>query len=388
MSGKYNNTTRTITCSVSNDCGGCCYTGIPYDKTLEIKEKKVNELFKGIYTTKRIVGMFHPINYRNKVHGVVGSGAGGSVITGCYREESHDIIPVDYCMIQDKKADEIISTLRELFSSFRYRPYNEDTGNGFMRHVLIRRGFSTDEIMVVLVTSNVEFPSKNNFIAELLKLHPGIITIIQNINNYNTSMVLGKKNIVLHGKGYIEDILCKNRFRIGPDSFYQINPSQTEKLYKAAINGASISKDDVVFDAYCGIGTIGITAAKHCKSVIGVELNPNAVKDAKINAKINGINNIDFVCQDATEFLSENAGKIKADVIIMDPPRSGSTEVFLSSVLKVNPSRVVYISCNPETQARDIKTLIKGGYRITDMETYDMFPYTDNIENVVCMVKK
>lgn len=388
MSGKYNNTTRTITCSVSNDCGGCCYTGIPYDKTLEIKEKKVNELFKGIYTTKRIVGMFHPINYRNKVHGVVGSGAGGSVITGCYREESHDIIPVDYCMIQDKKADEIISTLRELFSSFRYRPYNEDTGNGFMRHVLIRRGFSTDEIMVVLVTSSVEFPSKNNFIAELLKLHPGITTIIQNINNYNTSMVLGKKNIVLHGKGYIEDILCKNRFRIGPDSFYQINPSQTEKLYKAAINGASISKDDVVFDAYCGIGTIGITAAKHCKSVIGVELNPNAVKDAKINAKINGINNIDFVCQDATEFLSENAGKIKADVIIMDPPRSGSTEVFLSSVLKVNPSRVVYISCNPETQARDIKTLIKGGYRITDMETYDMFPYTDNIENVVCMVKK
>ena len=144
----------------------------------------------------------------------------------------------------------------------------------------------------------------------------------------------------------------------------------------------------MVFDAYCGIGTIGITAAKHCKSVIGVELNPNAVKDAKINAKINGINNINFVCQDATEFLSENAGKIKADVIIMDPPRSGSTEVFLSSVLKVNPSRVVYISCNPETQARDIKTLIKGGYRITDMETYDMFPYTDNIENIVCMVKE
>lgn len=388
MSGKYNESTRTITCSVSNDCGGCCYTGIPYDKTLEIKEKKVNELFKGIYATRRIVGMFHPINYRNKVHGVVGSGAGGSVITGCYREESHDIIPVDYCMIQDKKADEIIAALRELFSSFRYRPYNEDTGNGFMRHVLIRRGFSTDEIMVVLVTAGVEFPSKNNFIAELLKRHPEITTIIQNINNYNTSMVLGKRNIVLHGKGYIEDILCKNRFRIEPDSFYQINPSQTEKLYKAAIKGASISKDDVVLDAYCGIGTIGITAAKHCKSVIGVELNANAIKDAKVNAKINGINNINFVCQDATEFLSENAGKIKADVIIMDPPRSGSTEVFLSSVLKVNPSRVVYISCNPETQARDIKTLIKGGYRITDMETYDMFPYTDNIENIICMTKE
>lgn len=387
MSGKYNESTRTITCSVSNDCGGCCYTGIPYDKTLEIKEKKVNELFKGIYATRRIVGMFHPINYRNKVHSVVGSGAGGSVITGCYREESHDIIPVDYCMIQDKKADEIIATLRELFSSFRYRPYNEDTGNGFMRHVLIRRGFSTDEIMVVLVTAGVEFPSKNNFIEELLKRHPEITTIIQNINNYNTSMVLGKRNIVLHGKGYIEDILCKNRFRIGPDSFYQINPSQTEKLYKAAIKGASISKDDVVLDAYCGIGTIGITAAKHCKSVIGVELNANAIKDAKVNAKINGINNINFVCQDATEFLSENAGKIKADVIIMDPPRSGSTEVFLSSVLKVNPSRVVYISCNPETQARDIKTLIKGGYRITDMETYDMFPYTDNIENIICMAR-
>lgn len=385
MSGRYNESTKTITCSVSNDCGGCCYTGIPYEKTLEIKEKKVNELFDGIYKTKRIVGMYHPVNYRNKVHGVVGKGNGDTVITGCYREGTHDIIPVDYCMIQDKKSDEIINTLRKLFVSFKYKPYNEDSGKGFMRHVLLRRGFSTNQIMVVLVTSSVEFPSKNNFIAKLLEIHPEITTIVQNINNSSTSMVLGKRSIILYGKGYIEDVLCKNRFRIGPDSFYQINPSQTEKMYKAAISGAKIQKNDIVLDAYCGIGTIGITAAKYCKSVIGVELNPNAVRDAVENAALNGIKNIEFVCQDASEFMLENAEKIKVDVLIMDPPRSGSNDVFLSSAIKLRPSRIVYISCEPKTQVRDMQVLLKNGYTIDEMETYDMFPFTDNIENVICM---
>lgn len=290
-------------------------------------------------------------------------------------------------MIQDKDADNILNTLTNLFTSFRYVPYNEDSGQGFVRHVLIRKGFSTHEIMVVIVTADVAFPSKNDFIKQLTKQHPEITTIVQNINNSKTNMVLGKRNIVLTGKGYIEDVLCKNRFRISPDSFYQINPSQTEKLYKAAIKMAGIKKDDIVLDAYCGIGTIGITMAKFCREVIGVELNPAAVNDAVYNAKLNNISNIHFICQDAGEYMSDNYNKLKADVVVMDPPRAGSDKKFLDSVIRLSPDRIIYISCNPETQARDVLLLLNGGYRITGMETFDLFPYTDNIENIVCMSK-
>ena len=214
-----------------------------------------------------------------------------------------------------------------------------------------------------------------------------ITTIVQNINKSRTNMVLGKKNIILSGKGYIEDVLCKNRFRISPDSFYQINPSQTEKLYKAAIKMSGVKKDDVVLDAYCGIGTIGITMAKYCREVIGVELNSAAVNDAVYNAKLNNISNIHFICQDAGEYMSDNYNILKANVVVMDPPRAGLDINFLNSVIRLSPERIIYISCNPETQARDVLKLMEGGYRITGMETFDLFPYTDNVENIVCMSK-
>lgn len=378
---------NTINCSVSGECGGCCYMGMVYEDTLEIKKKRVNELFAGLCHVDKVNGMYHPVHYRNKIHAVVGTGRGGAVITGCYREGTHDVVPVNDCMIHDSECDRIIQVIRELMKMFKYKPYDEDAGKGFLRHILIRKGFSTGEIMVVLVTPDMTFPSKKAFVAELLSRCPSITTIVQNVNGARTSIVLGKRNVVLYGNGYIEDVLCRNRFRISTDSFYQINPAQTEKLYKAAIRAAGIDKSMLVLDAYCGIGTIGITAASSCREVIGVELNANAVADAKINAGLNKVKNIRFVCQDAGRFMVENADRLKVDVVFMDPPRSGSDDAFLSSVLKLNPKKIVYISCEPATQVRDVRVLMDGGYSITGMETFDMFPCTDNIENIVALSK-
>ena len=269
-----------------------------------------------------------------------------------------------------------------------YEAALEAKGKGMIRHILLRKGFSTKEIMLVIVTAGVAFPSKNNFLKALCEKHPEITTIVQNINDRRTSMVLGKRNIVLKGKGYIEDVLCGCRFRISPTSFYQINHQQTEKLYKKAIQLADISKNDTVIDAYCGIGTIGIVASKKAGKVIGVELNSEAVSDAKINASINNIKNVTFVNADAGDFLVEYAKNAKADVVIMDPPRSGSTPEFLNSLLKIKPDRIVYISCGPDTQARDIKVLVKGGYKVTACQPFDLFPHTEHVETVVLLSYK
>lgn len=384
----YNETDKSIKCRCSAKCGGCQYVDMPYEKELKIKEKFVRNLYKDICECEPIVGMYRPIFYRNKVHAVIGKNKDGQIIAGTYEEGTHNIIDIDECMIEDKKSDEIIKTLKMLFKSFRYEPYDEDTRRSFIRHVLIRRGFSTKEIMVVLVTSEIKFPSKNNFVKALLDKHPEINTIVQNVNSYSTSMVLGDRNKVIYGNGYIEDVLCGCRFRISPSSFYQINPSQTEKLYKSAINMAGITNKDTVIDAYCGIGTIGICAASKAKKVIGVELNKDAVKDAQINAELNNLKNISFVNSDAGDFLVDYAANKKADVVIMDPPRSGSTEDFLNSLIKIKPERIVYISCNPETQVRDVKVLINGGYDIRECKVFDMFPHTGHVETVVLMSRK
>ncbi len=389
MAGKYNELDKSITCSVCDVCGGCCYTGMAYEEELKEKHRYVSELYKGITDVEPVVGMYRPVYYRNKVHGVVGYNKDKKIITGIYQEGTHRIIPVDSCMIEDEESDKIMNTLCKLFNSFKYMPYNEDTKRGFMRHVLIRKGFSTKAIMVVLVTADVAFPSKNSFIKELIKEHPHITTIVQNINSAKTSMVLGKRSIVLTGKGYIEDVLCGCRFRISADTFYQINPAQTEKLYKAAIKAADIKANDTVIDAYCGVGTIGIVAATGIKSgnVIGVELNRQSVKDAEVNAKINNIKNISFVCADAGEFLVEYSKKGKANVVIMDPPRSGSTPEFLNSLLKIKPERIVYVSCDPSTQMRDVKVLIKGGYKVSICKPFDMFPHTSHVECLILLTR-
>ena len=310
-------------CPVEKHCGGCQMLDMEYTEQLKRKQKVVEELFRGICPVKPIIGMKNPFHYRNKVHAVFDRDKRGNIISGIYQENSHDVIPVETCLIEDIKADEIIGTIRGMLKSFKIRTYDEDTGYGLLRHVLIRRALSTNEIMVVLVTASPVFPSKNNFVKALREKHPEITTIIQNINGRGTSMVLGNKENVLYGKGYIVDELCGCKFRISSKSFYQINPVQTEVLYGKALELAGLKGQEVVIDAYCGIGTIGIIASRQAGQVIGVELNQDAVKDAVNNAKMNDIDNIRFYCNDAGRFLVNMAERgDKADVVIMDPPRS------------------------------------------------------------------
>ena len=387
MTNRYDEKERRIHCAFSEKCGGCDYAGMKYDNELSVKQKYIEELFGEYVKVDDIVGMYRPIYYRNKVHAVVGLDDSRNVIAGTYEENSHRIVDTSDCMIEDSQCTDIIKDIKELIASFKYQPYDEDAGKGMIRHILLRKGFSTKEIMLVIVTAGVAFPSKNNFLKALCEKHPEITTIVQNINDRRTSMVLGKRNIVLKGKGYIEDVLCGCRFRISPTSFYQINHQQTEKLYKAAINMAGITKKDTVIDAYCGIGTIGIAASAKAGQVIGVELNADAVKDAEVNAMINNIKNIRFVNDDAGKFLVEYATHKRADVVIMDPPRSGSSQEFLESVLKIKPERVVYVSCNPDTQKRDVDMLMKGGYKVLECRPFDMFPFCDHVETVVLLSK-
>lgn len=374
------------TCPYAKKCGGCTYQGIVYEEQLKEKQQLVNKLLKPFCKVHPIEGMEEPYFYRNKVHAVFHKEKNGAVISGVYEAGSHRVVKVDSCKIEDEKADAIILSIRDLMKSFKIQPYNEDTGYGLLRHVLIRVGKHSGQIMVVLVLGSPILPSKNNFVKALLKLHPEITTIVLNVNNKKTSMVLGEKETVLYGKGYIEDTLCDSVFRISSKSFYQINVTQTEKLYEKAIELAALTGKERVIDAYCGIGTIGIIASKKAGEVIGVELNKDAVKDAIYNAKRNQVKNIRFYANDAGKFMvgMAQSGE-KADVVFMDPPRAGSTEEFMSSVITLNPKRVVYVSCNPETQARDLKYMVKHGYKVEEAWPFDLFPWTEHVETVVLM---
>ena len=291
-------------------------------------------------------------------------------------------------MIEDKKSQEIIRTIRGLLKSFKIKTYDEDTGYGLFRHVLIRRGFKSEEIMVVLVLGSPILPSSNNFVKALRKEHPEITTVVLNINDRKTSMILGEREKVLYGKGFIRDELCGCTFRISPKSFYQVNPVQTEILYQKAIEFAHLTGKESVIDAYCGIGTIGLIASGHAKEVVGVELNKDAVKDAKLNARENQIRNVKFFQGDAGEFMEAMAAEGNSmDVLFMDPPRAGSDEKFMASAVKMGPEKIVYISCNPETLARDLKYLTKKGYQVKKIQPVEMFAFTEHVETVVLMSK-
>lgn len=375
-------------CPYAKKCGGCQYQGIAYEDQLKEKEKKVRKLMKDFGKPEPIIGMENPYHYRNKVHAVYHHQRNGEIISGIYQEGTHKVVPVTECQIENREADRVIQTIRRLAVSFKIKIYNEDSGYGLLRHVLVRTGRKTGEMMVVLVTASPVFPSKNNFVKALRKEHPQITTVVQNINDKNTNMVLGERNVVLYGKGYIEDELCGCRFRISPNSFYQVNPIQTEKLYQKGIELAGLTGKERVIDAYCGIGTIGLIAAPHAGEVIGVELNRDAVRDAVGNAKRNGIKNTRFYQGDAGKFMVAMAEEgEKADVVFMDPPRSGSDEEFMNSVVTMQPEKIVYISCNPETQVRDMKYLTKKGYRVERICPVDMFPFTCHVETVVLLSK-
>lgn len=383
------NNSQTDICPYAKKCGGCDYQGIPYEKQLSMKQKEMEKLLGGFTKVYPVIGMEEPLHYRNKVHAVLDRDRKGNIISGVYEKNSHRVVNVDSCMIEDERADAIVLTIRKLIKDFKMKVFNEDTGYGLFRHVLIRTGHVSGQILVVLVLASPILPAKNNFIKALRAAHPEISSIVLNVNDRKTSMVLGEREIVLYGKGYIEDTLCGLTYRISPKSFYQVNPIQTEKLYQTAIDFAGLTGKEVVLDAYCGIGTIGMTAASKAKEVIGVELNKDAVKDAIANAKANGIKNVRFYNKDAGDFIVSMAQQnVKCDVIFMDPPRSGSTEKLLDCVAKLAPKSVVYVSCDPVTLTRDLKYITKKGYKVEKIQPVEMFCFTKHCENVVLLRKK
>lgn len=379
----------TPKCQYFSQCGGCMLQHLSYKGQIEFKYKKILKLMGHRCKVNEVLKMQEPYSYRNKVHSTLANDQNGKIVSGIYKEHTHNVIPIDRCIIQDENADMIIASIREIMKNCKLKPYEEDSERGFIRHILIKRGFASNQIMVVLVVSSQVFPGKNNFIRALLKKHPEITTIVMNINNHKTSAVLGSVEKVLFGKGYIEDSLGGCIFQISPKSFYQINPIQTEVLYKKAIDMANLNGNEVVLDAYCGIGTISLIVSNRVKKVIGVELNKDAVRDAIKNARRNKITNTFFYNDDAGNFMIGLAkDKQSVDAVFMDPPRSGSDEKFLSALLKLSPKKIIYISCNPATQERDLMYLTKHNYMVKEIQPVDMFPQTHHVECVVKLCRK
>lgn len=375
-------------CPVARKCSGCQLSNMTYEQQLDWKQRDVEKLLGGYGKVNRIIAMDSPYNYRNKVQAVFRSDRSGRVISGVYQSSRNGIVGVDSCMLNDPTADKIIVGIRGLLRSFKLLPYDEGTGRGFLKHVLVRVGKSSGEVLVTIVGGTHIFPKKRDFVRALVEMFPEITTVTFSVNKSPDMMTLGEQNETLFGKGYIVDELCGKRFRISPRSFYQVNPIQTEKLYNYAIEKAELKKDDVLLDAYSGIGTIGIIASDKVKSVQGIEYNASAVRDAVKNCEENGLTrNIAFNRGDAGEYLREKAKLgTRFDVVIMDPARAGADKKFLSALIKIAPERVIYISCNLATLARDLKSLTKT-YEVKEIQPVDMFPWTRHVECVVLMSK-
>lgn len=378
---------KDLICPYRKKCGGCQLLNMTYEEQLSHKMKTEIRLLGKFGRVSEIIGMQNPYNYRNKSQYAFAS-VRGKTVAGVYRSSSHRVVDIERCLITDNRADEICQSVKKLLKSFKLKPYDETSREGFLRHLLVKTGFKSGEIMVVLVTARAEFPKKRSFINALIKLHPEITTVVQNVNGSFTSMVLGDRSEILYGDGKITEELCSFKFRISPRAFYQINPVQTEILYNKALEFADFKKNETVIDAYCGTGTIGIIASGGVKSVIGVEINADAIKDARENARLNSVSNIEFYKSDAGEFMKALASRgQRIDTVIMDPARAGADMPFLTSLVKLSPKKVIYISCNPETLARDLFYLTKNGYRVRKIQPVDMFPHTEHVETVVKLSK-
>lgn len=372
-----------MNCKISQRCGSCQFIDMDYQKQLILKKEKYKDLYKGFkIKVHDVVGMDHPYEYRNKV--IVAFDYRYNY--GLYEEATHRIVPIEQCLLHDEVTHQVLKKIQSLLKKYHMSIYDEKRNKGFLRHVLIRRAIQTNQTLVCIVASENMFKGSKNFCNELIKACPSVKTIVLNINKRKTSIVLSKEEKVLYGKGFIVDELCGLTFKISAQSFYQINHEQCVKLYQKVIELLDIDKDMNVLDTYCGIGTIGMVIASFVKRVIGVELNKEAYKDAINNAKMNKINNIQFVNQDATLFMKENANKLNIDCVIMDPPRSGSTKEFINSLKAMKPKTVIYVSCDPHSQVRDLKEFKRIGYRFQDVYLFDMFPHTDHIEAIVKLV--
>ena len=375
-------------CPVAGKCGGCQLTNMDYQRQLKFKQARVVKLFGRQVRVSEIIPSPNIYGYRNKVSAAFGKTRSGKVISGIYKSSVHTIVDIKYCNIENRNADEIINSIKKIVTEMNIPVYDEKRQKGFIRHVTVRVAENTGEYLVTIVTGEEYFPKKEEFLSVLLKAHPEITTVVQNINNKFGSMVMGDKEKILYGDGYITDILCGKKFRISSGSFYQINKGQCENLYSYVLKNSGIKKSDTVIDAYCGTGTIGIICSDIAKKVTGCELNSKACEDAIVNAKLNGVENIEFENDDAGRFMKKLSRENRpADVVITDPPRQGCSIEFLKAVVEMSPREIVYISCEPKTQARDTNFLTKNGYKIKKCTPFDMFPYTNHVETVVLLSK-
>lgn len=385
-------------CPVSHECGACQSIDRPYAEQLAEKQRYMEDLFEGLApkeVMRSVLGMESPFHYRNKVISPYAPGRKlpgnrREILTGMYAKGTHKLVPTDTCLLENEIAKKVTLAVRSIMARYDVEPYNEDTGEGFIRHAVVRVGHNSGEVLVTLVTNADEFPSSKSFCRELVKRVPQITTVVQNINTRQTNVILGEKERTLYGPGFILDTLCELSFRISSHSFYQVNATQTEVLYSEAITMAQLDGRQTAIDAYCGTGTIGLVAAKRgAARVIGVDSVSQAIADARLNAKHNGIENAEFVAADAGEFMRGLAASGTPDdlVLFMDPPRAGSSEEFLDAAAIMSPERIVYISCNPETQVRDVRYLRRHGYEVAAVQPVDMFPHTEHVESIVLLVK-
>lgn len=384
---------QEIDCATYKRCGGCDLRHIKYEQTLKMKQNAVqalvNKTLKNKIEVKETLGMENPFFYRNKAQYPVGVNKDRNPIIGVFANRTHEVIPIKNCLIQNPKSEAIAKFILEFIKEKNISIYNEKTGRGFFRHIVIKVGIKTNEIMCIFVINGKKFPYEDELVEKLKQNYPEIKTIVKNINMKNTNVILGQENINLYGNGYIEDVLGEYKFKISPLSFYQVNPKQAEKLYNLGIEMAKVSKEDTVFDLYCGIGTISLFIAKYAKKVYGVEIVEQAIKDAKQNAKINNIENVQFIAGDTKIVLEDLIYKkgIIADIVIFDPPRKGLDNNSINNILKIKPKKIVYISCNPATLIRDL-ALFEKLYEVKTIIPVDMFPFTKHVECVAVMCIK
>ncbi|WP_068676871.1 23S rRNA (uracil(1939)-C(5))-methyltransferase RlmD [Oceanobacillus sp. Castelsardo] len=381
-------------CNVFYQCGGCQLQHMSYDLQLEMKRNQVKNVMKKIAHLEHVpvhptIGMKDPWRYRNKVQIPVGE-RDGELITGFYRMRSHDIIDdMETCVIQDEVNDRSVHAVRRIANQLGIEAYDEKSDRGVLRHIMVRTGRETNETMIVLVTRTKKLPHQEEFIRQLTETFPHVKSIVHNINDRRTNVILGRKTKVIWGEEYIYDTIGDIKFAISARSFYQVNPYQTKVLYEKALEVANINENDVVIDAYCGIGTISLFLAQKAKRVYGVEVVQDAINDAKNNAKLNDITNVEFVVGEAEKVMPEwkNEG-LDPDVIVVDPPRKGCEPEFLEAMIEMEPKRIVYVSCNPSTLARDLRILEDGGYETKEVQPVDMFPQTNHIEAVCWLERK
>lgn len=380
-------------CATYKRCGGCSLRHIRYDETLAIKRNMVQNLVNKNLSNKvivnEVIGMESPYYYRNKLQYPVGTNKDGKPVMGVYANRTHEIIPIQKCLIQNREAENVAKEIFNFIKENNISIYNENTRKGAIRHIIVKIGVKTGEIMCIIVTNEENLKCEKELVKEIVSKYPNVKTVIANVNNENTNVILGKRDVVLYGEGFIFDKLGEYTFKISAKSFYQTNPIQTEKLYSKAIEFAKLDENDVLCDLYCGIGTIGIFASNKVKQVYGIEIIEEAVEAAKENAKINNVNNIEFIVGDVENAFKElvDERKVKPTAIIVDPPRRGLDGTTISKIMELGVKKFVYISCNPATMVRDIK-MMENKYEISEIQPVDMFPFTSHVECVAVLELK